>query len=116
MYARSGKHMLLSVVRMYEGGPSDVRSVNCTRECTLLFEYPLDNIWTYEVAIEPLDKNHWTYAPWLDVRCFSGPINSTLPPSCFSQFRMPLGCQSVSGGCSKLCECVCEAFANSERS
>jgi hypothetical protein len=28
---------------------------------TLLFEYPLDNTWLYEAAIEPLGKNHRTY-------------------------------------------------------
>jgi hypothetical protein len=34
----------------------------------LLFEYPMDNTWTYEAAIELLGKNHQTYAPWSDVR------------------------------------------------
>jgi hypothetical protein len=61
----------------------------------LLFEYPLVNTWTFEKAIESLDKNHRTYAPWPDVRCFSGPINSTLPPSYFAQLHMPPGYLSV---------------------
>jgi hypothetical protein len=30
---------------------------------TLLFEYPLVNTWTYEVAFGSLSKNHQTYAP-----------------------------------------------------
>jgi hypothetical protein len=76
-----------------EGGPPDVRFANRTGRLrgttgrTLLFEYPLDNTWTYETAIEPLGKNHRTYAPWLDIRYFSGPINRALPPSYFSQFQ-----------------------------
>jgi hypothetical protein len=73
---------------------------------TLLFECPVDNTWTYEAAIEPLGKNHQTYAPWPDVRYFSGPINRALPPSYFSQFqnapRLPKCFQSIS----KLCECL----------
>jgi hypothetical protein len=90
----------------------DVRG---TTRCTLLFEYPLDNTWTYEAAIEPLDKNHRTYASWPDVRCFFGHINSTLPLRVSHNFHTPPGCQSVSRECSKLYECVCEAFANLER-
>jgi hypothetical protein len=90
----------------YRGGPPDVRSAKCTGGRTLLFEYPLDNTWTYEAAIEPLGENHRTYALWPDVRCFSRPINSTLPPSCFSPFsyapRLPECYQSVS----KFCECL----------
>jgi hypothetical protein len=75
--------MLLSVVQMYRGDhriyalqtvEADIRG---TTRRTLLFEYPLDNTWMYEAAIEQLDKNHRTYAPWPDIRCFSGPINST---------------------------------------
>jgi hypothetical protein len=83
--------MLLSVVQTYEGDhrtyalqtiQADVRGII---GCMLLLEYPLDNTWTYEAAIEPLGKNNQTYTPWLDVHCFSGPINSTLPCLCFSQ-------------------------------
>jgi hypothetical protein len=29
---------------------------------TLIFEYPLDNTWTYETFFGPLCKNQWTYA------------------------------------------------------
>jgi hypothetical protein len=93
-------------VRTYEGGPPDVRSANSTGGCTLLFEYPLDNTWTYETAIEPLGKNHRTYAPWLDVRYFFGSINSTLPFRISHHFHMPLGYQSVSRMFSKCFECV----------
>jgi hypothetical protein len=70
--------MLLSVVRTYARGPPDVRSTNRMADVrgttgrTLLFEYPLDNTWTYETTFEPLGKNHRTYAPWSDVRCFLG--------------------------------------------
>jgi hypothetical protein len=84
--------MLLSVVRTYGGDHQTyalqtVQADVCgTTGRTLLFEYPLDNTWTYEVAIEPLGKNHRTYAPWLDIHCFSVPINKALPPSYFSQF------------------------------
>jgi hypothetical protein len=87
--------MLLFVVRAYEGDNRTYAlqtvqvDIHGTTECTLLFEYPLDNTWTYEAAIEPLGKNHLTYALWPDVRCFSGPINSTLPPSYFAQLQHP---------------------------
>jgi hypothetical protein len=111
-YARLGRRTLLSVVQMYGGDhrtyalqtvQTDIRG---TTEHTLLFEYPLDNTWTYEAAIEPLGKNHRTYTPWPNVRCFSGPINRALPPLYFSQFqntpRLPECFQSVF----KLCECL----------
>jgi hypothetical protein len=29
---------------------------------TLLFEYPLDNTWTYEIPFRPMYKDHRTYA------------------------------------------------------
>jgi hypothetical protein len=70
--------MLLSVVRTYGGDHRtyalqtvqvDVRGIIGRM---LLFEYPLDNTWTYKAAIEPLGKNHRTYAPWLNVRYFLG--------------------------------------------
>jgi hypothetical protein len=76
--------MLLFVVRTYDGGPLDVRStsrtsgrtwdhwtytlqtvlvdVYGTTGRTLLFEYPLDNTWTYETPYGPMYKDHWTYA------------------------------------------------------
>jgi hypothetical protein len=61
--------MLLSVVRMY-GGDHRMYSlqtihvdIHGTTRHTLLFRYPLDNTWTYNVAIEPLGKNHQTFAP-----------------------------------------------------
>jgi hypothetical protein len=78
MYARLGGRTLLSGVRMYGGDhrtyalqtvDADVRR-NTGR--TLLFEYPLDNTWTYEATIEPLGKNHRTYAPRPDVHYFLG--------------------------------------------
>jgi hypothetical protein len=63
-----------------------------TTRRTLIFEYPLDNTWTYKAAIEPLGKNHRMSAIF-------GPINSTLPPSCYSHFpyapRLPKCSQSV---------------------
>jgi hypothetical protein len=66
----------------------------------LLFEYSLDNTWTYKVVIKQLGKNHWTYAPWLNVRCFSRPINNTLPLTHSHHFqntsRQPKCFQSVS--------------------
>jgi hypothetical protein len=70
----------------------------------------------YETTFEPLGKNHWTYAPWPDVRPLAGrlplfgPINRTLPPRIFHSFRTPLGYQFVSKVFSKLVsvgECVC---------
>jgi hypothetical protein len=70
--------MLLSVVRTYEGDHLTYAlqtiqvDVHKTTERTLLFEYPLNNTWTYEVLIEPLGKNHQTYAPSPDVHCFLG--------------------------------------------
>jgi hypothetical protein len=85
---RGGDHQTYALQTVY----ADVRGTNGH---TLLFEYPLDNTWTYEEAVEPLGNNQQTYAHWLDVRCFSEPINSTLPPSYFAQLHMPLGCQSV---------------------
>jgi hypothetical protein len=39
--------------------PVDVRG---TTEHTLLFEYPLDNTWTYETPSGPMCKNQRTYA------------------------------------------------------
>jgi hypothetical protein len=91
--------------------------VHGTTRRTLLFEYPLDNTWTYEATIEPLGKNHPMYAPWLDVHCFSGPINSTLPPSCYSHFPYAPRLPKCSLECfPSVCECVCEAFASSEGS
>jgi hypothetical protein len=95
--------MLLSIMQMYGGVDhqmyalqtvqADIRETNGR---TLLFEYPLDNTWTYEVAIKPLGKNHQMYTPWLDVRFISWPINRALTLSYFSQFQNALGCQSVS--------------------
>jgi hypothetical protein len=88
---------------------ADVRG---TTGHTLLFEYPLDNTWTYETPL-----NHWaktTGRPLL-----FGPINKALPPRISHSFqntpRLPKCFQSVS----KLSEClvsVCEEFASSERS
>jgi hypothetical protein len=72
----------------------------------LLFEYPLVNTWTYEVAKEPLGKNHWTYTPWPNVRCFSRPINTTLPLFILHKFQMSPSCQSVPRVFSKCFECV----------
>jgi hypothetical protein len=81
---------MLSIMQTYKGDyrtyalqtvQVDVRE---TTGHTLLFEYLLDNTWMYEVAIEPLDKNHRTYAPWPNIRCFSRLINRPLPLSCFS--------------------------------
>jgi hypothetical protein len=87
-----------------------------TTGCTLLFKYPLDNTWTYKTAIEPLGKNHRMCTPWPDVHCFSGPINSTLPPSYFSPFsyapRLPECFQPLL----VFSERVCEAFVGSEHS
>jgi hypothetical protein len=104
-YARLGGRTLLSVVRTLGGDHrtyalQTVQADVCgTTRRTLLFEYPLDNTWMYEAAIEPLGKSHWTYAPWPDVCCFSGLINSTLPSSYFSPFsyvpRLPECFQSV---------------------
>jgi hypothetical protein len=94
----SDGRMLLSVVQTYREDhrtyalqtiQADIRE---TTGRTLLFEYLLINTWTYEAAIETLGKNHRTYAPWLDVRCFSGPINTPYPLRVFHKFQMPLGC------------------------
>jgi hypothetical protein len=58
----------MSVVWTYDGGPPDIRSANSipdirgTTGRTLLFEYPLDNTWTYETSSEPMYKDHRTYA------------------------------------------------------
>jgi hypothetical protein len=77
MYARFGERTLLFVMWMYGGGGGDHRmyalqtihvDVHGTTGRMLLFEYPMDNTWTYEAAIELLGKNHQTYAPWSDVR------------------------------------------------
>jgi hypothetical protein len=38
---------------------ADVRG---TTGRTLLFEYPLDNTWTYETPSRPMYKDHRTYA------------------------------------------------------
>jgi hypothetical protein len=60
-YARFGRYTLLSVVRTYERVDHRTYAlqtvhadVHGTTRRTLLFKYPLDNTWTYEVAIEPL--------------------------------------------------------------
>jgi hypothetical protein len=111
--------MLLSVVRTYERDhrtyerdhrtyalqtvQADVRG---TTGCTLLFEYPLVNTWTYEAVIELLGKNHRTYAPWSDVRCFYGPINTLYPLHVLHKFQTPPGCQSVPRVFPKCFECV----------
>jgi hypothetical protein len=60
--------MLLSVLRMYDGGPPNVRSANSTLDVrgttrrTLLFVYTLGNTWTYETPFGPMCTNHRTYA------------------------------------------------------
>jgi hypothetical protein len=36
--------------------------VHGTTGCTLLFEYPLGNTWTYKTLFGPLCKNHRAYA------------------------------------------------------
>jgi hypothetical protein len=67
-YARSNERMLLSVVRTYDEGPSDVRSINSTLDVrgtirhTLLFVYPLGNTWTYETPFGQMCIDHRTYA------------------------------------------------------
>jgi hypothetical protein len=67
-YARSSGRTLLSVVRTYDGGPPDVRSVNSTLDVrettgrTLLLVYPLGNTWTYETPFGPMCTDDRTYA------------------------------------------------------
>jgi hypothetical protein len=55
--------------------------------------------------MEPLGKNHRTYAPWPEVRYFFGPINIILPLFILHKFQMPPGYQSVPRVFSKCCEC-----------
>jgi hypothetical protein len=68
MYSRSSGRTLLSVVRTYDGGPPDVRSINSTPDVrgttghTILFEYPLGNTWTYETPFKPMCTEHRMYA------------------------------------------------------
>ena len=57
MYARFDGCTVLSVVQIYSGGPLDVRSINRTLDVRYFLEYPLDNTWTYEVALGPLCKS-----------------------------------------------------------
>jgi hypothetical protein len=95
-------HTLCKLNRQTYTGPPNVRG---TTERTLYCEYPLDNTWMYEAAIEPLGKNHRTYTPWPDVRYFSRPINSTLASSFSHHFHTLLGCQSISRVFFKRCEC-----------
>jgi hypothetical protein len=63
----------------------------------------------YEVAIEPLGKNYKTYAPWPDIRYFSGLVNTTLPLFILHKFQTPPGCQSVPR---VFYEHVCEVFTS----
>jgi hypothetical protein len=118
-YARSDGHTLLSIVRTYGGNHRTYREDHriyalqtvqadiCeTIRHTLLFEYPLINTWTYEAAMESLGKNHQTYAPWLDIRCFSKPINTILPIFILHKFQTPPGCQSILRVFSKCFKCV----------
>jgi hypothetical protein len=86
---------------------ADVRG---TTKRMLLFEYPLDNTWTYETAFEPLDVRLLAGRPLL-----SRPINRALPPHISHSFqnvpRLPKCFQSVS----KLSECLVSVYVRSLR-
>jgi hypothetical protein len=71
--------MLLSIVRTYWGGNTGSTLYKSYRRTYMgpldiryFLEYPLVNTWTYEIAFEPLDKNHQKYALWPDVHYFFG--------------------------------------------
>jgi hypothetical protein len=53
MLGLANERTLLFVVRTYAGG---------TIRRTLLFEYSLDNTWTYKTPSEPMYKNQRMYA------------------------------------------------------
>jgi hypothetical protein len=86
----------------------DVRG---TTRHTLLFEYPLVNTWTYEVAFGLLGKNHQTYVPLAGrpLLCQGSwwqppPINTPYPSSFLIVFQMHLGCQcEFVSVCERLC-------------
>ena len=112
MYTRSDGCTVLFVVRTYSGGPPDVHSANCTPNVcqstrhTLLFG---NTLWIIlGCTKQPLDR----CVKVLDVRCFSGPINTTLPLRVLhivlDALRQPKCSQSVS----KCCERVRVAFAS----
>jgi hypothetical protein len=89
--------------------------VQGTTRHTLLFEYPLDNTCTYEIAFEPLGQEPADVHPLAGRLLLSGPINRALPPRISHSFQnapsLPKCFQSVS----KLSECLVSVCARSLR-